>query len=117
MVPATSVVLLTIATPFVLMFMIGRLIAEAAGAKDGLEMETVSESGAIAWVEPAVPTTITEAVQLVGTPMSTVDGKPSCPAEREALRVSVPELPAVSVSGEAVMPDGKPVSVTLIGPV
>jgi hypothetical protein len=42
--------------------------------------------------------------------------KPSCPAEREALSSSVPELPAVNVSRETVIPDGRPVSVTLIGP-
>jgi|HubBroStandDraft_5_1064220.scaffolds.fasta_scaffold728784_1 hypothetical protein len=43
-------------------------------------------------------------------------GKPSCPAEGEALRFRVPELPAVSVNGAAVMPDGKPERVTTIGP-
>src|ERR1700677_2633090 len=98
------------------MFAMGRLIAEAAGAKEGLEMEIVSESGDIARAGPAAPLTVTGAVQLVGAPIRIVDEKPSCPAETEALSVSVPELPAVNVNGETVMPDGKPVSVILMGP-
>jgi hypothetical protein len=104
------------ATPFVLMFTIGRLIAEAAGAKEGLEMDTVSENCAVAWTEPAAPTTVTGAVQLVVIE-GPVGEKPCCPAEREALSVNVPEVPVVNVSGETPIPDGRPVSVILIGPV
>jgi hypothetical protein len=107
--------LLTMATPFVLIFTIGKLIAEAAGAKDGLEMDTVSDSCAVAWVELAEPTTVTGAVQLV-VPEGPDGEKPSCPAEREALSVSVPELPALNRSGETPIPDGRPVSVKSIIP-
>ena len=55
MVPVTLVVLSTIGTPFVLMVTIGRLIAEAAGVNEGLEMEMVSESWAVVCAELEVP--------------------------------------------------------------
>jgi hypothetical protein len=116
MVPGTSVVLSTIATPLVSIVTMGRLIAEGAGAKEALEMETVSQRVDVALAAPATATTVVWAVQLVCCDGPEA-GKPSCPAETDALRFRLPVPPAVNVKGDTVMPEGKPVSVTLIGPV
>jgi len=94
----------------------GKLMADAAGAKEGFDIETVTDIGDVACCDPATPTTFAAAVQLVCME-GAVGGKPSCPAAAEALNISVPDDPVLSDSGDTVMPEGNPLSVTAIGPV
>jgi hypothetical protein len=114
-VPGTSVVSSIIGTPFVLILTMGKLMADAAGANEELDIETVTDIGDVACWEPATPTTLAEAVQLVCIE-GAVGGKPSCPADTEAFSISVADVPLVNVTGATVIPEGKPVSVTAIGP-
>jgi len=92
------------------------LMADAAGAKEGLDIETVTDIGDVACCVPATPTTFAAAVQLVCME-GPVGGKPSWPADREAFSSSVPDDPVLSESGDTVMPEGNPLSVTATGPV
>jgi hypothetical protein len=91
-------------------------MADAAGANEGLDIDTVTDIGDVACWDPATPTTFAAAVQLVCI-VGAVAGKPSWPAEAEAFKVSVPDDPAVKLNGDTVMPEGSPLSVTAIGPV
>ena len=117
-VPGTSVVVLLIAAPDVLMFTIGRLILPAAGAKPGLLSETVRRKAVETMEDPTAPTRLTVEVALHG-PAALFAGNASLSAWTPTFSAIVPVEPGVRVSaaGDTVMPEGSPVMVTLTGPV